>query len=698
MSKLFEDDNNSDLELNTNTDFAKNYNTWRKKEELHKLQARYGEETSDSSSSEDEDEQDESELFEKDFFKTLSCLKNKDPRIYDENFEFFQKQNEKESNLNKPKKKKEKPMFIKDFERQIILEKGGQISDDEENNQPETLTYTQEQQELKDNLKQALENVDVQNEEGNEWGGLFKTREKTTEEKVQEDEDYKQWLAGQRTHLDDETVENELTPLKTYWDNPKLEAGEKFLRDYILKKRFLESEDSNYVPTYEEVVHDSDEGLSEDEQAIDTQEEFEHKYNFRYEEPDQDFIKRYPRTMENSLRRKDDKRAVKRSERKERKQIEKQQKMEEIKQLKALKKAEIEEKIQKLKEITGNTEVGFNIEDIEEDFDPEAHDKRMHALFNDEFYKEPEGEQKPEFPDIDQELELENWDRWHGTDGGDAAELEEKQVHCEDEDFNMDCDYDHSNTQQELINNSKKKKRKRKSKFAKVVNQPKPIFDPKDKTYQEYIDEYYKLDCEDIIGDVPCRFKYREVVPNSFGLSVEEILLAKDKELNRWCSLKKTVQYRPEHIEKYDVIAFSKKGQNVNLKKKYIPSLFVEDEPTDVPSNSSSSLATESNLQNETTNSKKKKRKMNTEVMKESTQNQEDETLTKKPKLSSDIDQEIKKKGTNKKRKRTKIGKQSHNEKQQKIEENDVGITDARLSAYGINPKKFKNKLKYSNK
>lgn len=174
--------------------------------------------------------------------------------------------------------------------------------------------------------------------------------------------------------------------------------------------------------------------------------------------------------------------------------------------------------------------------------------------------------------------------------------------------------------------------------------------------------------------------------------------MAKDKELNRWCSLKKTVQYRPEHIEKYDVIAFSKKGQNVNLKKKYIPSLFVEDEPTDVPSNSSSSLATESNLQNETTNSKKKKRKMNTEVMKESTQNQEDETLTKKPKLSSDIDQEIKKKGTNKKRKRTKIGKQSHNEKQQKIEENDVGITDARLSAYGINPKKFKNKLKYSNK
>lgn len=41
------------------------------------------------------------------------------------------------------------------------------------------------------------------------------------------------------------------------------------------------------------MVHDSDEGLSEDEQAIDTQEEFEHKYNFRYEEPDQDFVRSF---------------------------------------------------------------------------------------------------------------------------------------------------------------------------------------------------------------------------------------------------------------------------------------------------------------------------------------------------------------------------------------------------------------------
>ena len=42
------------------------------------------------------------------------------------------------------------------------------------------------------------------------------------------------------------------------------------------------------IPTYFEVVESS--GESEDERAVDEQEEFERKYNFRFEEPDSEFV------------------------------------------------------------------------------------------------------------------------------------------------------------------------------------------------------------------------------------------------------------------------------------------------------------------------------------------------------------------------------------------------------------------------
>lgn len=84
-------------------------------------------------------------------------------------------------------------------------------------------------------------------------------------------------------------------------------------------------------------------------------------YFDRFEEPDEEFIKKYPRIIPDSLRAKDERRKEKRVALKERKQKEKEVKRQEIERLKALKYKEIQAKIEKIKEASGNQDIDLGV-------------------------------------------------------------------------------------------------------------------------------------------------------------------------------------------------------------------------------------------------------------------------------------------------------------------------------------------------
>lgn len=234
-----------------------------------------------------------------------------------------------------------------------------------------------------------------------------------------------------------------------------------------------------------------------------------------------------------------------------------------------------------------------------------------------------------------------------------------------------------------------------------------------------------------------------------------KILLAKDKELNRWCSLKKALQRRPENVEKYDQIAYSKKATNVALKQKLLPSLFVETQKATNDDEKSTNMQKDVVENNDTVSediveqpiaqaaqTKKKKKEVQKQQKSDNTPKdvvEDRDTIskdvveqvtakaahTKKKKkgkkkgaqkqqnggvssseaanggVKTQIETKSVKEAKTKKRKRVDSEQSNHKlggKKGKKNSEVKINISDSRLTAFGINPKKYKNKLKYGNK
>ncbi|KAG9307776.1 hypothetical protein G9A89_023341 [Geosiphon pyriformis] len=545
------------VQLTINQDFAKRYEERKRGEELSKLKEKYGDraikedEEESSSSSEEEDEFGELVTPEVDLqiMKTITAIRARNPKVYDPRADFFASQ-----------LRTEKPTKITDYQRNILLENGGVLDEefdkkDRPHDRKRELTHVEEQEQLKNEFKAAV--VAIGNNEENEEEFLLE-RWKTAEQVEVEAEEYRQFLL--ENMMDDKTNLEAIQQWQNIKD-PNVDEDEAFLKEYVLNRGWIDK-DAARPPTYEELTtehHDKED--EEFEEAVD---KFESQYNFRFEESGSTKIVTHAREIEGSVRRKNTKRKLKRKEREEHKEEEKSRKIEELKRLKNLKMKEIHDKLIQIKEITGNSNVGFDEVDLEEDFDPEKYDQKMETVFNEEYYAHEGEEEIPEWDDIDindiivkkadtSQPEI-HQDQNNDEKSEDEHRFEEEQYEEQNEadNFIMDADYLPGG-----IHFKETKSRKMKNEKKKGTQ-----------NFEKYLDEYYQLDYEDIVADIPVRFKYSQVKPTTFGLSPAEILLADDKDLNEFVSLKKLAPFRPEQSVKNDEKKYSKKKRLQQFRKK----------------------------------------------------------------------------------------------------------------------------------
>uniref|UniRef100_A0A0K0DVP8 Protein KRI1 homolog n=1 Tax=Strongyloides stercoralis TaxID=6248 RepID=A0A0K0DVP8_STRER len=707
--KLNLDSDSEEVSLTINKDYANKYENWRRKEELQKLKDRYGDDaqlSEEGSSSSESDAPEWTTGDEKTFFKALTALKTRDPSIYDKNcaFQSDSDSEEVEQSSSKLKKKKEKAFLLKDYERNLIMERQGIVESDDESTTKKDSSYLEKLNKTKDEIKAAL--AEISDDDSDE---LLKKRIKTDEEKKHEEDDMVNWLKNEKPAKGKQAAI--VSKLKQFWMKNDLSESDKFLRDYILDKKYDVSSDEEAIPTYDEIVN-LDQVMEEEEKM----EKFEQKFNYRFEDPDQEFIKQYPRTISDTVRKTNEKRKEQRERYKEKKEAEKNQRKEEIMRLRNLKKKEIEEKLEKLKKVSGKEEINFSIEDLEKDFDPVEYDEKMAKLFENDRFSESEFNEdleKPVFSDLSSD-EDSDYDDIDVTKIKKSSELDEEEEKDEAENKRV------RGRPEEL--KASRRKKKRNTKLMEAINKEKPLFDPKEKTFEEYFNEYYALNYEDIAKDGTInRFHYRTVPANDFGLTIDEILNSDDRALNSWVSIKKVSAYRSEREEKSDLFAYKHKAKNIVKKKQILSTDFggkkskklkeqeekVKKEvnkfinESDLPAceedvekvENVEKTESEQNIVDDEPkkkkNRRKKKNKVDNKLMEEG--NESVEPPAKIQKTNEKVEGEVNSKKF--------IQKKSNLQGKKKTpRDSTLDIDDDRLRAYGINPTKYHRSRIYGKK
>ncbi|GAX26299.1 protein KRI1 [Fistulifera solaris] len=558
-----ESDKEEESEFRINKKFASAYEKRKQKQELaaHKD---YDDESGsdDNDSSEDEDGKLLTTDLDVNIMKALNAIRNKEQHVYDPSTKFFDDETEKETSSSDDEvQKKTKPKRYKDVVREEILEK---MRKEEEDDQEDDSHHSEEGEDNGDDqrfryayddeqkaIRKAF--LDSAKDESDDEGLLvIKSNDRQqmnpeSEKKLKEEIAKLEATIGEKSDLVDPRGE--------------VENGESFLLNYFKKRAWLDSErdgsgsnsdDDDHsdgeIPMKSAALRSEDDDASLDE--LDQADDFEAQYNFRFEEAASRIQSgaelsniSYARgqTM-NTLRRKDESRREKRLARQERKALERQAKEEQLRRLKNAKRQEMEEKIKQIKTVLGDLDEGAVDEAtllqlLEGDFDPDKFESLMKETYGDDFYQKQDSQWKSDF-DVRESLKTdEDGALLVGQDDAEGGLYD-----VGDEDEGNDVETESSNNEEG----------DREEDWPDDMEEEPYEDNARDETELErkvksrMMDELYKLDYEDIIADMPTRFKYKQVKANNFGLSTEEILFCRDSTLKQFVSLKKLAPYKED--------------------------------------------------------------------------------------------------------------------------------------------------------
>lgn len=543
--KLFDGSDGSDGEdapkIEINKGFARRYEHNKKREDLQRLdelkkkgvvEDSSGSDSNGSSDDESAGDQLVSSTKDLEFFRALILVKNQDPELKNKEAKLFKSEDEEEEgNENVVEEGKrnntKKPKYLKDVASRHLIEEGPEFEDEEEGSEFEdeddegkkVKSYSEELEEMRREFFDAVEEL-----QADDGGELIKVKERTIGDE-----------------MEDGTGEVDKKLDEYFGQDDNLDENELFLKDYFRNKMWLDNDKGD--KGLDDVVS----GFLEDEEEIEKQEDYEREFNFRFEENAGDRVLGHSRFVEGSVRKKTNARKVQRKSKEERMAQAEFERKEELKHLKNLKKKEMKEKLKKIRESAGIGEDRaclLNVDDLEEDFDPDEYDRKMKAAFNDDYYDaddadphfqsdRDEDDGNLEKPDFDKEDELlglpKGWDDApNSADGFLAVREKNLKRRAENKDMHEQVEED-----KEVPEEGKRKKKRKMSNLEKEV-------------LDKELEEYYKLDYEDTIGDLKTRFKYKEVGTKRYGLTAEEILMMDDKELNQYVSLKKLAPYREQ--------------------------------------------------------------------------------------------------------------------------------------------------------